>query len=642
MVQTLSENTTSSLRLNFIPLKEQRFTFNVYRCACISSSEHRDDDDLFRYSLPRQAGDEARQDYWVAFTPQNEMDLFQCNQDDNRRLTVRFLSYILSQNVQAEFPPKEYDIKGLKFRHGLDIITRHHDKGLECIWIEPHYLTPAHKFGFLLDFHFRKSISAPFDKTVQILSLSLDRDGRSNRNFYSDKYRKLHEFLGQYKDRIFSSISNETTIEVNTELEPVIAERLAANRYVLGNDNEAASSFSGLDKYGPLATVAQPIRFALVYGASDKPLVAELANALMGRIADVPFKGLKRMFKLEVGKSCLVEVPKITMEAVQGIVAKLREEKTKNSNSVLVPLIVMTRTDEETYRRLKHDLLEQGFAIQVVSTELIRNRSTFKWAVSNIALQIFAKAGGKPWRVVPTTERCLIFGIGQAHDQNNQGKIDCYFSYLVCTDSTGLYKRSDMLGDSTSEDKYLTQLHDNIIKLMREEINTGYTRCVLHVPFKVRTRELEAIQTAITNLQKGEKSAQTDFVVMRVNSETKFFGYAYTNSLIPLESTYVRVSNSPRSYLVWFEGLQLNNPSVSRRISGPVQIEFYWSKNDLNRDDERALLQDILNLSGCNWRGFNAKHLPISIFYCQQIAKYMRLFKDSPVHFDATPYPWFL
>jgi len=33
-----------------------------------------------------------------------------------------------------------------------------------------------------------------------------------------------------------------------------------------------------------------------------------------------------------------------------------------------------------------------------------------------------------------------------------------------------------------------------------------------------------------------------------------------------------------------------------------------------------------LHLSGANWRGFNAKSLPISIYYAQIIAKYFREF----------------
>jgi hypothetical protein len=39
-------------------------------------------------------------------------------------------------------------------------------------------------------------------------------------------------------------------------------------------------------------------------------------------------------------------------------------------------------------------------------------------------------------------------------------------------------------------------------------------------------------------------------------------------------------------------------------------------------------LQDIINLSGANWRGFNAKSVPISIYYSKIITEYISEFGD--------------
>ena len=36
--------------------------------------------------------------------------------------------------------------------------------------------------------------------------------------------------------------------------------------------------------------------------------------------------------------------------------------------------------------------------LQVISAQLIQRRDQFKWSVSNIALQIFTKLGGIPWK----------------------------------------------------------------------------------------------------------------------------------------------------------------------------------------------------------------------------------------------------
>ena len=55
-------------------------------------------------------------------------------------------------------------------------------------------------------------------------------------------------------------------------------------------------------------------------------------------------------------------------------------------------------------------------------------------------------------------------------------------------------------------------------------------------------------------------------------------------------------------------------------------------------------LQDILNLSGASWRGFNAKSMPISIFYPKIISKFIAEFRyrNLPeLEFEKLP-PWFL
>lgn len=58
-------------------------------------------------------------------------------------------------------------------------------------------------------------------------------------------------------------------------------------------------------------------------------------------------------------------------------------------------------------------------------------------------------------------------------------------------------------------------------------------------------------------------------------------------------------------YLVWFEGLLYGKEVVDKRLSNPVHIKFL-NINNRKDFDEQAYLQDILNLSGANWRGFNA------------------------------------
>jgi hypothetical protein len=98
---------------------------------------------------------------------------------------------------------------------------------------------------------------------------------------------------------------------------------------------------------------------------------------------------------------------------------------------------------------------------------------------------------------------------------------------------------------------------------------------------------------------------------------------------------------------VWFEGLQYNNAAFSKRIGSPVYINFWHTNNSKLQNDNtyrKNLLQDCINLSGANWRGFKAKQLPVSIYYCQRIAEFLKKFDDynfEQIEFENFK-PWFL
>ena len=59
---------------------------------------------------------------------------------------------------------------------------------------------------------------------------------------------------------------------------------------------------------------------------------------------------------------------------------------------------------------------------------------------------------------------------------------------------------------------------------------------------------------------------------------------------------------------------------------------------------DEQVLQDLVNLSGANWRGFNAKSAPVSIFYCHLVADLIRRFqeRDLPLPEVKELRPWFL
>ena len=104
------------------------------------------------------------------------------------------------------------------------------------------------------------------------------------------------------------------------------------------------------------------------------------------------------------------------------------------------------------------------------------------------------------------------------------------------------------------------------------------------------------------------------------------------------------VSISRDEFLVWFEGLQYDQHTVGKMIANPLHVKFTYPHEGLTQRMKFNHLQDAINLSGANWRGFNAKAMPVSVYYAQLIAKYLKEFearKLPPVDVDTLT-PWFL
>jgi hypothetical protein len=158
----------------------------------------------------------------------------------------------------------------------------------------------------------------------------------------------------------------------------------------------------------------------------------------------------------------------------------------------------------------------------------------------------------------------------------------------------------------------------------------------LHLPFKIKKDEIKALSAAAQSVK------ELQFTAIKINTDNKFFGFSSHNTFVPYESNFIKLAKD--QYLVWFEGLQFGREVVDKRLANPVHIEFLNLDKE-RQQDEKSFLQDVLNLSGANWRGFNAKAIPISIYYSQIIASYMEAF-EGLAGFDeqslSNETPWFL
>ena len=633
------------IALNFFPIAQQELIFSVYRHSYDQGDRKSDYPGCSSWKLP--IDDSISSDnldytnYWVSFDPMDDFEEYECDLFTNIPLSINYLYRLLKLSCVANLDSEEFESTD-EFRKRVYFVLSKYDEGNQTVWLEPYLLKRVGKFGFLADFRFQAKPNIKSNQRTQQLSLSLDKDNRRNRDYYADRFEKLEHFISHFYNRIFPIVSGSLEISVHRKLLDLEARSLETKTYVFAGGRTANSQFNGLKQYGPLSAVDNNAKVYFVYREQDKPFSYDLFRALRGNTFRT-FLGMERMFSYSMGGQ------NVSGTSIQdfspGSLKKLIDLTQGDAGERPVVPVVITpfnknggEEDNRAYHRAKHVFLEHHIPTQFVSLEQLQLKNQLKWSVSNIALQLFAKMGGQPWKLVPQTSDCLIIGLGQSH-RRIDGEIEKYFAYSILTESTGIYKDLRILDRSTDHGTYIKNFRKNLQSIIEEHYDS-YNSFVVHATFSIRGDELQAVEGVLKSMS---SDSEKEFVAMKFNDRNKFFGYSIqNNSMIPYESSFIEISRN--EFLVWFEGLQYHNPNVRDRIGRPMHIEFIYPKKGLSEDKMRDYLQDAVNLSGANWRGFNAKSMPISVYYAYLVARYFREFQALDLEEmelkEITP--WFL
>ncbi len=633
--------TKSYIALNFFPLENQQFDFTVYRR--LSLQEESRPESTQERQLPTSSDfenykDAAKARYWVSYEPREGFEDFNCSSQTDFHLTENYLFHLLELSSKSLLA-SDYDLpqekrSGFRFSEINYVLKRHADQRRELVWLEPFYLWSKHEFGFLVDY----SLDVPGEEkyTKRDLELSLThKNGRRNFDFYADRFDKIRSFVNKFHDRIFPLRNGQSVIHVKKKLRELEAGQLEKKTYVFFEGHKATSQFVGMKQHQPLHPAPESGKVFFVYRETDKPLSHDLYRALDGKTFQT-FPGMKNMFGYDLfSHTGGIEIHSFDQDEVDRLCEHIKKA---NDFEHSVPVILIPFDKGSTdYYLLKHTLLKNKVPSQCVRLETLKSESELKWSVSNIGLQLFAKLGGQPWMVEPAHQRCLIIGIGQAHKLTEDRTIERSFAYTVLTDSSGLYKELKILSSARSGQSYLDELRKNFRRLL-DEYRNDYQKFVIHLTYKIKQDEIKAINEVLNEAFGGQDK---QFVVMKFNDKNKYFGYSLNNnSFIPYESSFIQLARN--EYLVWFEGLQ-NNSTVPKRIERPLHVQFLYP-HDMSHEDKLTYLQDSVNLSGANWRGFNAKSVPVSIYYAKLVANFVKEFRDldlEELDWESLT-PWFL
>ena len=635
------------LKLNFISLINQDQSIRIYRRSIVDNSQKKSDDD-YRVRLP--LGDEIEKEWGlfeVSLVNKEGYESFDCKFSLNPALTVHVLYRWLEERINnSDRRNKFYLPKGAFVQKWIGFVYREYGKGTSDIRVHPYFLKETGLFGFLLEHKFTLGEGQVFDRETQILSFSLDKQGRPNIYLYSDKKSELISFV----KLVLKPLLDDTDLTIESKLCLVDFNRLDVKTCLVGEDGTSHSPFVGIRSSGPYRRVDGEVNYLFLFSEETRALAREIYLGLKGNLFPGQFPGLEKMFFLPINKE-VVDYHLLNgfdEISLSGIREKIQEKKKSFPNGKIIMIVVLPKGFEkdagqtfDAYNHLKLIAIEEDVYCQVATEDKFRKKDNLKWAISNIGLQIFCKLGGAPWLVKPAKNNCLIFGLGSVREESPEGEVKKYTAYTICLDSSGDFRYIKPLSSSSDEIAYLEKFENTLKEVLSSELGTHYQSFVLHLPYKISKKEIDIVKNVVSSIREDNNF---EVIVIRINTNHKFLGFSDHNTCVPYESTYVQLSKN--KFLIWPEGLQYEKEMLHKRVSEPLYIEFMESREDWKT--KKKCLQDILNLTGANWRGFNSKARPISILYSRLIAGFMRDFShlenisDMSIVSAESKAPWFL
>lgn len=631
------------LALSFFPTSGVDFTIPVFTRLMLEGEAKPISDCRLR-RLPNADSSQYEQ-FWVSFTNTEGFDSRTVGMYDNINLTTAYLQHLLVERSSACLTIAEYRLSRKKFDARVSYVLEETTNGSMTVRLQSYYLPCSKRFGFLADIHFELGENEVMSAAVLEHSLA-QKNGRPNVDFYSDRLDRIKLFISDFHSRLFPLLPpGNTPIPVSPKLQRLPASTLQAKQYTFIDNQKESSPFRGLKSFGPVKQLPTGARLAFIFQNADRHLSQDLFRALRGDTY-ATFGGMTSMFGVDLSNASVegIGVNDCSIQSLEGACERLNAISSPSHRTLPIFLAPFAKGEgdeaSDHYFRAKHCFLKSGFPSQFVARKTLLNKDQLKWSLSNIGLQIFAKLGGQPWRVQPATRDCLIIGLGQAHRMEPAG-ISRYLAYSVLSDSSGLYENIRVLARDTDETRYLQDLKENLSQVIREHLAT-FNTFVLHSTFSIRHDELLAVNDVLSAL--ASSTPGKHFVAMKFNERNKFFAYAtYNNSFVPREGTLLRLADS--EFLAWFEGAKSLLSSSAEQPTRPTHVKFLYPRDQISTDERIRYLQDSMNLSGANWRGFRARSLPISIYYASLIANYYREFDSrglGEIDLNSVELPWFL
>ena len=269
--------------------------------------------------------------------------------------------------------------------------------------------------------------------------------------------------------------------------------------------------FRGVKTHGPYdstGVTAEP-HTLFVFPEEFKDLANDLFAGLKN--GNSQFPGLQAMFGIRLTKDA---VARCTQFHVQNMDVSAAADKYATaiasaigpSDAYDFAFVLVDKTayveHPSPYYTAKALLAAHGIPSQVVSTDVLRNKTQLTWSLSNIALQMFVKLEGCPWFVKPFSGGGdIVIGIGKSERTDKSGRTVRFVGYTTAYTAGGVFKSVELFTPQGTLDDYLASFGDSIYAaLSKVVVGSNPVRLVLHVPKKFSRDERNHLEAALKRL----------------------------------------------------------------------------------------------------------------------------------------------
>lgn len=370
---------------------------------------------------------------------------------------------------------------------------------------------------------------------------------------------------------------------------------------------------NGIRRFGPYDANLFPhgtIRCGVIYSSETKPLRDALVEGFTNGDGNI-FPGFTSWFRANIIFDPLSE-RRITYDE-RGFRRAATDLAARDCDIVF---IFVPQQNSWVYREGKSILLGNGIPCQFITSDKLLSTNQRPWILSNIALATYAKVGGTPWVVAdPSGKRELVMGVSRAQDEDQNYIVGFVTLFNQDGDFLLLHSKTPVV----SWNAYVEGLEELIVDGYQDyEENFGIPESlIIHFHKRPGKQEIDAVNRALTHLGQS-----IPYAMIHLNEFSLFRLFDTTHSSHVPESG-LSVSLSRYRALLLLDGRENDKRN---RMGVPNVWDISMDKRSTMPPEEfPRLVHQIHRFAKVNWRGLNARSLPVTINYskllCHQVVE---------------------